>query len=324
MLEVRDLTKEFKVHVKAAGLRGSLRSLFFREWKKVVALDKINLKVNEGEIVGVLGSNGAGKTTLIKILSGIVYPSSGEARVLDYIPYKKENAFRSQIALVMGQKAQLWWDLPAGDCFLLLKQIYQIPSQAYKERLAELSETLDVCHVLNVPLRKLSLGERMKMEIIAALLHQPKVVFLDEPTIGLDIGAQRAIRQFILEYRKKHSPIILVTSHYMDDIKALCKRVLILRKGKLVYDGKLSEVQSKFSVYKIIVIQFKNEEELKAFSVPHEWGKVIEKERDQLKLKVERDQANKVTQLILNQGGDFNLRIEEQSLDEVIDLVQKG
>ena len=226
MIRTRKLTKTFHVHEKEPGLKGSLRSLFRRKRIARHALVDVDLEVAPGEIVGLIGENGAGKTTLVKMLAGIIHPTSGEAEVLGEVPWKRANEFRRQIALVMGQKAQLWWDLPAADCFLLLREIYRIPEAAYQERLHTLAEMLDVGQHLKVQLRRLSLGERMKMELIAALLHQPRVVFLDEPTIGLDLSAQRAIRSFLLTYREQHQPAMLLTSHYMEDIERLCKRIV--------------------------------------------------------------------------------------------------
>jgi len=231
MIEVERLSKTYYVHRKRPGLRGSLRALFVRDRVERKAVDEVSFRVDEGEIVGLVGANGAGKTTLVKMLAGIIQPAGGTARVLGFDPWKRENAFRSQIALIMGQKAQLWWDLPAADCFLLLKEIYRIPDDRYRATLDDLAQILDVTGLLEIQIRRLSLGERMKMELIAALLHGPRVVYLDEPTIGLDLTAQRAIRDFILQWRERNRPAMLLTSHYMEDIERLCRRILILREG---------------------------------------------------------------------------------------------
>ncbi|MGZ3689368.1 MAG: ABC transporter ATP-binding protein, partial [Bdellovibrionota bacterium] len=225
MIEVEKLTKTFRVHQKDPGLLGSMRSLVRRRWIEKHALKSVSMKVGPGEIVGLVGANGAGKTTLVKALAGIIHPTSGEAKVLGHVPWQRENEFRRQIALIMGQKAQLWWDLPAADCFLLLCEIYRIPKTQFRANLDYLVEALGVRDQLHIQIRRLSLGERMKMELIAALLHRPKVVYLDEPTIGLDLTAQRAIREFLLRYRKEHQPAMLLTSHYMEDIEKLCRRI---------------------------------------------------------------------------------------------------
>ncbi len=219
----------------------------------------VSLKVSPGEIVGLVGANGAGKTTLVKILAGIVHPTSGEARVLGHVPWERHNDFRKQIALVMGQKAQLWWDLPAEDCFLLLKEIYRIPEKRYREKLDSLVYSLGVQGQLNTQIRRLSLGERMKMELIATLLHDPKVVFLDEPTIGLDLTAQRAIRDFILKYSQEHQPAVILTSHYMEDIERLCKRIIIMREGEFVYDGPLAKISGHLALHKVVTAKLNPE-----------------------------------------------------------------
>ena len=247
MIEVHSLSKTFTVHDKAPGLKASLAALFRRRWREVHALRAVSLTIEPGEIVGLVGANGAGKTTLTKLLSGVVYPSAGTARVLGYVPWEREIGFRKQMALVMGQKNQLWWDLPAADCFLLLKEVYEISDRDFKERLDELASLLEVSKLLRTQVRRLSLGERMKMELIAALLHRPKVVFLDEPTIGLDLTAQRAVRSFLKEYQARYKPVMLLTSHYMQDIAELCERVLVIRLGEIVFDGPLVQLQNEFA-----------------------------------------------------------------------------
>lgn len=252
MIQVKNLSKTFRTHKKAPGLAGSVKSLFVRKYVETKALQNFSLNLKEGEIIGLVGANGAGKTTLVKILSGIIHPDGGEVRVLGHDPWKRETAFRKQISLIMGQKAQLWWDLPAADCFLLLKEIYSLPENVYRANLEKLTKVLDVGDKLNVQIRRLSLGERMKMELIASLLHNPRVVFLDEPTIGLDLTAQRSIRNFIKEYMDEFKPAMILTSHYMEDIKQLCDRIVIMREGTSVYDGKLKEISSHYENTKII------------------------------------------------------------------------
>ena len=254
MITVKDLSKSFTIHKKEPGFTNSVKSLFYRKKTVVQALDQVSLSIAEGEIVGLIGANGAGKTTLVKILSGIIHPDNGSVDVMGYNPWQRKNGFRSRIALIMGQKAQLWWDLPAADCFLLLKEIYRIPEKEYRERLDFLASTLGIDGQLTTQIRRLSLGERMKMELIAALLHNPKVVFFDEPTIGLDLTAQKAIRSFILSYRDRHQPAMIITSHYMEDIKSLCERIIIIRKGSIIYDGSLSHIVSDHTPGKIIKV----------------------------------------------------------------------
>jgi ABC-2 type transport system ATP-binding protein len=240
MIEIENLVKTFKVNQKDPGFRGAVKSLFNRKYIEKKALAGVSLHVNAGETIGLIGANGAGKTTLIKTCTGIIKPTSGQVRVLGVDPFSRRNAFRRQISLIMGQKQQLWWDLPAVDGFLLLREIYMIPKEQYKKRLAHLVTQLEVEGLLNTPIRRLSLGERMKMELIAALLHQPKVIFLDEPTIGLDITAQKAVRSFLKSYQVIHRPAIILTSHYMGDIEELCERVAILKDGHIAYDGAIS------------------------------------------------------------------------------------
>ncbi len=241
---INNLHKEFKVHQKAAGLRGSIISLFNRKWITKHALKNININIAQGEIVGLLGANGAGKTTLAKVLAGIIHPTSGEAKVLGHTPWLRSNEYRKQMTLLMGQKASLWWDLPASDGYLLLKDIYQIPPKQFTERIALMAELLDVKDQLNIQIRRLSLGERMKVELIAALLHNPKVIFLDEPTIGLDLTSQNAIRQFIKNYHQEFNPTIILTSHYMQDIEDLCERLIILKEGEKIFDGDISTIRN--------------------------------------------------------------------------------
>lgn len=243
LIDANSLTKTFQVQERGSTVKDYVQSLFKPTYIEKKALDNVSLTVNEGEIIGLVGANGAGKTTLIKLLAGIVYPTSGTATVLDEIPWNRSNSLRKRIALVMGQKAQLWWDLPANDGFLLLKEIYQISDKEFHERKSELLKTLNLDSLVNTPIRKLSLGERMKMELVAALLHSPKVLYLDEPTIGLDFASQKAIRKFILSYVKSYNPAVILTSHYMEDIKELCERIVIIRSGSIVYDGLLSGLE---------------------------------------------------------------------------------
>ena len=324
MIRIRELNKKFRVHKKEAGLGGSLKSLIKRNYVEKQALRDISLDVEEGEILGLVGANGAGKTTLVKILAGIIHPDSGEVRILGHEPWKRKNEFRSQIALIMGQKAQLWWDLPALDCFMLLREIYRVPPRVHRERLDFLAETLGVSRLLDIQIRRLSLGERMKLELIAALLHNPRVVFLDEPTIGLDITAQRAIRNFLLEFRNRHKPAMLLTSHYMEDIERLCKRIVILREGEIVYDGSLEKILADYARYKIISAQLLDHEGETLPEPPRELGEILSLDRDFLKLQTPRDKAADAARFLLARYPVMDLNIEEEDISSVIENIMKG
>src|SRR5271157_1001073 len=244
MIEVEHLTRVFRTYKKQPGFWGGVKGLFNRQYKQVHAVEGVNFQIEPGEFVGFLGPNGAGKTTTLKMLSGLIFPTSGTARVAGFDPTKRENAYRRIFALVLGQKNQLWWDLPAIESFALLRAIYGLQENDYRQTLDELVELLGVADKLNVMVRELSLGERMKMELIAALIHRPKVLFLDEPTIGLDVVSQRAVRLFLRDYNRRHRVTILLTSHYMADIKELCERVIVIHKGVKIYDGKLDRLES--------------------------------------------------------------------------------
>jgi ABC-2 type transport system ATP-binding protein len=256
IIEVRELTKSYRVFKKREGLMESVKGLFHREYTEVQAVRGINLQVEQGEFVAFLGPNGAGKTTTLKLLSGVINPTSGEATVMGYVPWERRNEYRRRFALVMGQKNQLWWDLPAQESYRLHRQIYGTPQAQFTATLNELTDLLDVTRLLSQPVRELSLGERMKMELIAALLHSPDVLFLDEPTIGLDVIAQHNIQQFLRFYQEKRKITILLTSHYMKDVAALCKRVVIVAGGLVQYDGSLVGIIDKFSGNKIVTLQF--------------------------------------------------------------------
>lgn len=236
-ISVSSLSKQYRVINKEDGLKGSIKSLFCREYKTVEAVKEINFDIKEGERVGFIGSNGAGKTTTIKMLTGLIHPTSGDIKVLGYSPWERKNEFKREISLVMGNKFQLWWDLPAIESLNLNRKIYDIPQGQYNETVEELSSLLQVEHLLKTPVKQLSLGERMKMEIIAGLIHKPKVMFLDEPTIGLDLESQKTVRKFLQEYNEKQGTTILMTSHYIEDIEAVCDRLIMISKGRIIFDG---------------------------------------------------------------------------------------
>ncbi len=253
MIEVKQLTRVFRTYKKKPGFWGGITGLFHREFEETAAAKDISFTIKEGEFVGFLGPNGAGKTTTLKMLSGLIFPTSGTARVAGFDPTKRENAYRRLFALVLGQKNQLWWDLPAIESFILLRAIYAIPPHEFSATLEELVKLLDVGSKLNVMVRELSLGERMKMELIAALLHRPRVLFLDEPTIGLDVVSQKAVRHFLRDYNRRYRVTILLTSHYMADIQELCERVIVIHKGRKIYDGALDLLESSGGARKKII-----------------------------------------------------------------------
>lgn len=255
-IETQGLRRIFQSVRKEPGLWGSVRGLWARQYTTKEAVKGVDLAIGEGELVGFLGPNGAGKTTTLKMLSGILHPTSGVARVLGFTPWERRADFLRQIALVMGQKQQLWWDLPAAESFLLLQEIYEIPDTVYRERVGELSEMLEITDLLQTQVRKLSLGERMKCELVAALLHAPRVVFLDEPTIGLDVVSQVRIREFLKIYQERHRSTILLTSHYMQDVKELCERIIIIDHGAKVYDGPFASLVSRYSDEKLVRLTF--------------------------------------------------------------------
>ena len=318
MIHVKNLSKEFKVHKKEEGLKASIKSLIKRDYVIKEAIKNINLTINDGEIIGLIGANGAGKTTLTKILSGIIPATNGEVSVLGFDPWKRDNQYRSKMSLIMGQKAQLWWDLPAMDGYLLLKEIYQIPEKQFRERVAFLSESLRIDKELNVQVRKLSLGERMKVELIAALLHNPKVVFLDEPTIGLDLTAQKAVRKFIKEYRKEFQPIMILTSHYMDDIEELCKRVAIMREGQIIFDGDISEIQNKYAQNKTIKVYSSIQIDPNEF--PIELGTLKTCSDTEFLVISPKEKVMQAANFLLTHYDILDLTIQEE---EIADLIEK-
>ena len=316
-IEIAALAKSYRVYQKAEGLRASFVGLFHRKYRTVEAVRGIDLTVDEGEFVAFLGPNGAGKTTTLKLLSGVITPTSGAATVLGHVPWRRENAYRRRFALVMGQKNQLWWDLPAQESFRLHQQIYRIEPSAFDRTRDELVELLGVSKLLEQPVRELSLGERMKMELIAALLHSPEVLFLDEPTIGLDVIAQHNIQQFLRHYQQERRVTILLTSHYMKDVTALCQRVVIINHGQIMYDGSLSGIVDRFSTDKIITLELADgqgvdEQELSRY------GRLVEKKLPRIKLRVDRREVTQVLSAILDRHVIEDISVEDPPLEEVI------
>jgi ABC-2 type transport system ATP-binding protein len=315
IIEIKRLVKSYQVYQKREGLLASITGLFRRQYRNVEAVRGIDLEVEQGEFVAFLGPNGAGKTTTLKLLSGVINPTSGTARVMGYVPWRRENAYRRRFALVMGQKNQLWWDLPAAESFRLHQQIYRIEPEQFRRARDGLAETLDVAHLLSQPVRELSLGERMKMELIAALLHSPDVLFLDEPTIGLDVIAQHNIQTFLREYQQRRQVSILLTSHYMKDVIALCRRVVIIALGRIIYDGSLEGIIDQFGGHKIISLQ------LADGRIPPEldrYGQVLSRQPPRAKLRVERGVVPEVLGRILASYAVQDVSVEDPPLEEVI------
>ena len=315
VIEIRGLRKSYRVYQKKEGLLASLSGLFHREYREVNAVKGIDLTVEKGEFVAFLGPNGAGKTTTLKLLSGVITPTAGEARVLGYVPWERENDYRRRFALVMGQKNQLWWDLPAQESFQLHQKIYGIDPTAFKQTKDELVDLLGVAKLLGQPVRELSLGERMKMELIAALLHSPEVLFLDEPTIGLDVVAQHNIQKFLKHYQQVRGITILLTSHYMKDVAALCKRVVIIAGGEIVHDGSLEGVIDRFSDYKILTVDFADD---RMPSDLARFGEIREIAPPRAKIEVDRSQIANVLTNVLANYSILDVSVEDPPLEEVI------
>jgi len=316
VIHVSELTKIFKVPEREAGLRAAVKSLFRRKTRDVNAVDAISFEIEPGEVVGFLGPNGAGKTTTLKMLSGLLYPTGGEARVLGHVPSKREKDYLRQITLVMGNRNQLQWDLPALDSFELNRAIYRLRREDFVQTRDELIGLLEIEDLVRKPVRNLSLGERMKVEVVGSLLHLPRVLFLDEPTIGLDVTMQKRIRSFISEYNRRHGATVLLTSHYMADVVALCKRVIVIHHGKILFDGNLSALSDRFAAYKTIEV------DLADGSRPLDaYGEVLEREGDRAKLRVPKAETARVAARLLSEQEIVDLTIEDPPIEDVIELV---
>jgi ABC-2 type transport system ATP-binding protein len=314
IIEARGLTKTYKVFQKNPGLRGAVVSLFRRRYKSVQAVRDVSFTIEPGEMVAFLGPNGAGKTTTLKMLSGLIYPTSGSATVLGFTPWDRPDAFRRSFSLIMGQKNQLWWDLPAGDSFQLHREIYSLPTESFNQTLADLTELFGVQELTRQPVRELSLGERMKMELIAALLHEPQLLLLDEPTIGLDVVAQVAIQRCLKDYNARRGVTMLLTSHYMRDVEALCSRVLVITHGKLLYDGPLAGIIERFGTHKLVRLTFAGDEapaDLGRFGEAVVSGPVAE-------LKVDRTRISEMLTVLLDRYTIIDMSVQDPPLDQVI------
>lgn len=316
-IEVNGLTKAFRTYKKIPGFTGAIRGLVRRQYEQTEAVKNVSFTVEPGELVGFLGPNGAGKTTTLKMLAGLLYPSSGSAKVLGYTPWERDDGYRRQFALLLGQKNQLWWDLPARESLELNAKIYGIPVDVLNRTVDEMTGLLAVRDKLNVAVRELSLGERMKMELIASLLHRPKILFLDEPTIGLDVVSQKTVREFLREHNAKHKTTILLTSHYMADIQELCKRVIIIDKGVISFDGGLSEVVDRFADFKLITIQFEGTATYSAEAMA-KYGEVVEQNPGTLTLRVKRDRVIPVCKVLLDELPVSDIDIQEVPIEDVI------
>ncbi len=315
-IEVADLRKTYVVPEREAGLRASLKSLVRRKTREVRAVDGVSFTLKPGEVVGFLGPNGAGKTTTLKMLSGLLYPSGGDLQVLGYVPERREKQFLSQIALVMGNRNQLQWDIPAMDSFELNRAVYRIPEAEFKQTRDEFIELLELQSLVHKPVRNLSLGERMKMEIVGALLHRPHVLFLDEPTIGLDVTMQKRIRTFIAEYNRRYGATVLLTSHYMADVEALCKRVIVIHHGRILFDGNLGSLGGQFAADKRIGVTLEDPEvDLRGY------GEVVGQEAGRITLRVSKADAPRVTAQLLRDYPVTDLTIEDPPLEDVIERV---
>jgi ABC-2 type transport system ATP-binding protein len=315
VIEALGLTKTYRVYQKREGLLGAVRGLFRREYKEIQAVEDVHFAIESGEMVAFLGPNGAGKTTTLKMLSGIIFPTRGEARVLGFVPWERVDAFRRRFALVMGQKNQLWWDLPAADSFQLHREIYSLPADEFNRTLGELIEMFGVKELTRQPVRELSLGERMKMELIAALLHRPQLLLLDEPTIGLDVVAQVTIQKCLREYNATRGVTMLLTSHYMRDVEALCSRVLVITHGRFMYDGPLAGITEQFGRAKLVKLHFAGD------TTPtdlDQFGEVANRQGPVADLKVDRWRVAEALAAILDRHTLVDVSVQDPPLDEVI------
>jgi ABC-2 type transport system ATP-binding protein len=315
-VHVAELRKTFDVPERDSGLRAAMKSLVRRKTREVKAVDAISFDIAAGEVVGFLGPNGAGKTTTLKMLSGLLYPTDGEGLVLGYTPSKRQRDFLRQITLVMGNRNQLQWDLPALDSYELNRAIYRIPREQFTPTRDELIELLEIGDLVRKPIRNLSLGERMKAEIVGALLHRPKVLFLDEPTIGLDVTMQKRIRSFVADYNARYGATVLLTSHYMADVEALCKRVIVIHHGRILFDGDLAGLSDTFAAYKTIGVALENGQ-----ADLERYGEVIHRDGDWVTLRVPKAETSSVTAQLLAQEEVLDLNVEDPPIEDVIELV---
>ncbi len=325
-IEVNHLSKTYRVAVRPAGLRAALTSLARRSYQDVPAVQEISFKVEAGEMVGLIGPNGAGKTTTLKLLCGLLYPSRGQARVAGFIPWERKNAYLRQISVILGNKSQMIWDIPPLDTFKVLGEIYGLPPAAFRRNLDELVGLLEIGELLTRPVRNLSLGERMKCELVAGLLHRPQVMFLDEPTLGLDVSMQLRLRRFLAEYNRQNGVTVLLTSHYMADVMALCPRVILIHHGRLLYDGELGRLAQRMAPFKLLRVTLGGENG-NGNDLPHfpQGVELIEREGEQLTLRAPRSEAPAITAQLLSSLPVADLAVEDPPIEAVIDQVyQEG
>ena len=320
LIQVERLSKTYRSSVKEPGLAGTLRHFVRRRYKEVAAVRDVSFGIEPGEVVGFLGANGAGKTTTLKMLTGLIQPSGGSARVAGFEPFQRKRTFLSRITLVMGQKQQLIWDLPAIESLRINAAVYEIGDAESKKRIDELSTMLEIADKLKTPVRKLSLGERMKCELLAALLHHPDVLFLDEPTLGLDVNAQDTIRTFLRDYNQRYGATVLLTSHYMADITALCPRVILIHEGSLIYDGKLSGVLARFAPYREIEIQLRD---AAAAGTLASYGEVQSADGRSVRLLVQREEVTRVVQRLFAEVALEDLSVKDPPIEQIIGKIFK-
>ena len=316
VIEAEGLTKVYRTYRKEQGLWGAIKGLAKRQYDDTRAADNITFRIDEGEFVGFLGPNGAGKTTVLKMLSGLLYPTGGRASLLGFVPWERHNAMKRQFSLLMGQKNALWWDLPARESLELNRAIYGIDPARFREIVGELTTLLDVADKMNVMVRELSLGERMKMELIAALLHSPRVLFLDEPTIGLDVISQKKVREFLREYNSRHGVVTVLTSHYMQDIEELCKRVIVINDGRIVFDGLLEDITERFGGSgRVLTLEFSGRDGNRDFTG---LGEVMERAENSVKLRVPRAEVAAVCRRLFEAYPVRDISVEDVPIEEVI------
>lgn len=318
MIECKKLSRDFKIYIKRPGLYGTMQSFFKREYSINRAVKDFDINLESHGLVGLLGPNGSGKTTLMKMFTGIIVPSRGSVKVLGEIPSRRRNTFKKNISLVMGQKSQLWWDIPVMDTFLLFQKYYEIEERSFKRKLYDLGERLNTRSLFHIPVRKLSLGERMKMELMACLLHEPKVIFLDEPTIGLDVIAQKNVRQFLKDYYEEKKPLIVLTSHYMADVEALCEKIILILDGEKRFEGSIGDFKKRFRKEKTVVFNFKD----RVVNFPEKWEQKFfcrwNQDKSQLKIRVPEQELQPMTIEVLNQFSVSDFHTEKVSVEEVM------
>lgn len=324
LISVQDLSKTYRVPIRAEGLAASFKSLWQRQYQDVEAVCGVSFEIEAGEMVGFIGPNGAGKTTTLKMLSGLLHPSEGRATVLGQIPWKRHPGYLSQISMVLGNKSQMLWDIPPLDSFRVLGEIYRVPPDTYQRTIDELVDLLDMEALLAKPVRNLSLGERMKCELVAGLLYHPKVIFLDEPTLGLDVSMQGRLRGFFKEYNRRHEVTVMLTSHYMADVTALCPRVILIHQGELLYDGELQGLASRLAPFKLLRLSLRNDSGSPPIDALPPEAEIIEQENGSLSLRVPRDQTAAITAQLLNTLPVVDLAVEDPPIEAVIDQIFQG